>query len=182
MIKFLIENIKYIETIALLVVAIGFLCGANIAIGIFYNVKRLKQEFNKEKLFDGIIKALIIIFVVVVATFAFLVFVYLKLFNKQITDPLIICYGAAVVYFVKVINGLAKIFGVQIEKIPPLPNAEKEIEDITSNVDPQTSQPREETNQESNTTELNTIETTEPSHSNPTSENLGFVVNLRKVE
>lgn len=134
MIEFLIENKIYIEKITLLTLVVGTLVIAHILAKVFYNTNTLKETFNKQKLTTGVIKGIIVVFIIVAITFGYLVFIYLKVVNETITDPMILLYGIALFYFTKLIKTLSEILGYDIGKTKDrLPKIDNSIQEVNKN-------------------------------------------------
>ena len=136
MLEFIVANTKYIEKIVLLTIVVGTLVMAHIMAKVFYNTNTLKQVFHAQKLLVGVIKGIVVILMIVSITFGYLSFIYLKVVNDSIIDPLILLYGASVFYFSKVIKALSEILGYNVEKSnQELPKIEQNLNEVKTDVD-----------------------------------------------
>lgn len=101
-----------IQTILNFLPYLGIAVGANILLGVYYNIERLKSGFSAAKLIGGLSKA-----VIVSCAFIGVAFVFDKIsLEVAMADyklkPDMVMYSAILVYIGKDIENLMKILGV----------------------------------------------------------------------
>ena len=136
MLEFIVANTEYIEKIVLLTIVVGIFALSHILAKVFYNTNNLKEVFNTQRLFVGIFKGIVVILMIVSLTLGYLSFIYLKVVNDSMIDPLILLYGTAIFYFTKIVKSLSEILGYNVEKSnQELPKIEKNLNEVKTDLD-----------------------------------------------
>ena len=93
---------------------LGIAMSTNIALGLYFNIGKLKIKFSKKKLINGLVKSVIIAYSSIALTFIFEQ--KPELLQSVGADPVLLINSAIVIYVALSIKTFGNILGVTMDK------------------------------------------------------------------